>query len=613
MALRWPAAVARATYAALFVVALPVLLVAWARLLDRRLGLPEVGGAAGAGALVAAAGFLIWAAGVFSIVRRGGGLPLNAFPPPRLVTSGIYGIVAHPIYLGWVLACAGVALGVGSPGGLLVVTPAVALGCAALVIGHEGPDLRRRFGPRAAFRPWLSLPAEEAAPAALKERLAVSCLLVPTWLTLRAALCALLSADTASAGPAQRTAPGSLDFAAAVAVALAAFVTPTRAALRALAIEGLVALGLLTVVGLGLPARAWPAFPVVWTLLAASALAARSRSWATLGWVGAAGLAGAWLAEGRSAGAVAGAGLLALAASRPWRSWRRALDRTERLANSWRAFRLGPVRVISHGVYAGVAAALGLGGMGALAGPAALGSAAFVVSAALVGAALWAQLVEGSPRLLRPFGYYGSVVGAMLGAAVLIAVGLPGALVLASSAVVSPWVQAIGRLRCLVQGCCHGRPVDSRYGIRVVNEHSRVVALGGLAGQPIHPTQLYSIAGNVVIGVLLLRLWCVAAPIGFVGGAYLILAGLARFMEEAYRGEPQTIVKAGLPIYQYLAIASVVTGVGLTMLGGPRAPAPSSLADPALLAAAALMGVVYWFAMGVDFPESTRRFARLSG
>jgi hypothetical protein len=274
---------------------------------------------------------------------------------------------------------------------------------------------------------------------------------------------------------------------------------------------------------------------------------------------------------------------------------------------------VGPVRIISHGVYPGVAAALALAGMGALAGPAALGSAIMVSASGLVGAALWAQLVEGSPRLQRPFGYYGSVIGAMLGAVVLSTVQQPGALVLSACAVVAPWVQAVGRLRCLVQGCCHGRPVAPLHGIRVVNEHSRVVALSGLGGQPIHATQLYSIAGNVVIGLLLLRLWFVAAPIWFIGGAYLVLAGLARFMEEAYRGEPQTILLAGLPIYQYLALTSVLVGVGLTMLGAAPSPTPSTLADPGLLAAAVVAGLVYWLAMGVDFPESNRRFARLSG
>ena len=612
MDLRWTAVLALSLYAALFVAALPALLVAWARALDASLDLPACH-AAGAGRLIAACGFLVWAAGVVQIVRQGGGLPMNAFPPPRLATGGIYRLVAHPIYLGWVLACGGVALAAGSPSGLFVVTPAVALGCAALVIGLEGPGLRRRFGPSASFRTWLRLPADEVASPDLPERLAVCCLLVPTWLAVQAALVALAGGETAAGLPRPVPVGGAAALGAAGAVALAAFVARTRAALRAFAVEGLVALGLLAVVGLSVPAGWWPASPVAWGGLAALALAARSRAWAIAGWTVAAGLAGLCLAEGRSVGAVAGAAVLVLSARQPWRSWRRALDCAERLANSWRAWRVGPLRIISHGVYPGAAAAIGLAGMGALAGPAALGSAIVVSASALAGAALWAQWVEGSPRLLRPFGYYGAVIGAMLGAAVLSALGQPGALVLAATAVVAPWVQAIGRLRCLVQGCCHGRAVAPVHGIRVVNPHSRVVALSGLAGQPIHPTQLYSIAGNVVIGVLLLRLWWVAAPIWFLGGAYLVLAGLARFAEEAYRGEPQTIQLVGLPIYQHLAVASVVTGVGLTMLGGAPAPVPARLADPVLLEAAAAVGLVCWFGMGVDFPDSNRRFARLSG
>jgi len=537
---------------------------------------------------------------------------MNAFPPPRLVTTGIYRLVAHPIYLGWVLACAGVSLVAGSPSGLFVVTPAVALGCTALVIGLESPDLRRRFGASASYRTWLSVPADEAAPPDPHERFAVGCLLVPTWLAVHAALIAL--AGVADAAGLPRRAPASWpDLIGAGTVTLAAFVVPTRAALRAFAIEGLVTLGVLCMVGLCLPADSWPAFPVAWAVLAAFASAASSRAWAIAGWAGAASLVAYCLAQGRSIGGVAGAVLLVLAARRPWRSWRWALDHAERLANSWRAWRVGPVRVISHSVFPGVAAAVAFVGMGALAGPTALGHAIVVAASALGGAALWAQWVEGSPRLLRPFGYYGAVIGAVLGAAVLMAVQQPGTLVLAATAVMAPWAQAVGRLRCLVQGCCHGRPVAPQHGIRVLNPHSRVVALSGLGGQSIHATQLYSIAGNVAIGVLLLRLWWLAAPIWFVAGAYLILAGLARFMEEAYRGEPQTIVLAGLPIYQYVAISSVLTGIGLTMLGGTPAPPPSSPADPRLLAAAALVGLAYWFAMGVDFPDSNRRFARLSG
>lgn len=93
-------------------------------------------------------------------------------------------------------------------------------------------------------------------------------------------------------------------------------------------------------------------------------------------------------------------------------------------------------------------------------------------------------------------------------------------------------------------------------------------------------------------------------------GVYLILAGLARFVEEAYRGEPQTAVKAGLKLYQWLAIMSVLAGVLVTMLGGsPSAPAPQL--NWCALAAGTGFGLFASFALGVDFPDSNRRFARL--
>ena len=105
-----------------------------------------------AGAVIAAAGLLTIMGGMLALWRRGGGLPMNAFPPPRFVSSGIYGLVPHPIYGGFVLACAGVAVATGSASGLWLVTPTVAMGCAALVLGYELPDLHRRFGPAVPLR-----------------------------------------------------------------------------------------------------------------------------------------------------------------------------------------------------------------------------------------------------------------------------------------------------------------------------------------------------------------------------------------------------------------------------------------------------------------------------
>jgi len=643
---RW---MGRLAYALAFAAALPAALVLWARALEPQFDLPAYRSAWGGG-LLAALGALIWMAGVVEIVRRGDGLPMNAFPPARLVTSGIYALVAHPIYLGWVLACAGLSSALGSAAGLWIVTPLVALGCAALVFGLERPDLRRRFGDAAArFKPWLSLPRDDASPPALGERLAFWFTVLAPWLLAYDAVKALgVPPDAIDVRlDAEKTWAVWLwtvpiYISAYAVVPLAAFLVPTRAGLRRLAVQGLTATAVITVVYLAVPfvapfrpfdatgplgrilaldqryasppMAAWPAFHAVWAAFIAEALAARSRAWGLAAWTWAGAIAVSCVTTGMHAVAdLPAAAVFYLLLRRPFAVWRAGLDAAERLANSWRAWRVGPLRIISHGVYAGAAAGVGLLGMGALAGTAALPGFLTVAAAVLLGAGLWAQWVEGSSSLLRPFGYYGAILGGAVGTLIAAWTGQPAALVLGATAAMAPWIHAIGRLRCLAQGCCHGGVVDPRFGIRVWNEHSRVLALAHLAGRSIHATQVYSIVGNVVMGVLLLRLWQLLAPLWFITGAYLILAGLARFVEEAYRGEPQTKRWLGLPMYQHLAVGSVLVGAVVTSMGGPPAPPPATPFDPALLTAALATGVVYWFAMGVDFPESRRRFARLSG
>lgn len=647
------AAAGRAAYAVLFTLVLPAGLAAWARALDYTLALPARQ-STWAGVTLAAAGLSVWAAGVLAIVTRGQGLPMNAFPPARLVTCGVYALVAHPIYLGWVLACAGVALVSGSAAGLWIVTPIVALASAALVFGLERPSLRRRFGDRAiSYRPWLSLPADEAAAPAVGERFAFGVVVLVPWLVAYYAVKGLgvppdavdVRLNLETHWPVWLwTVPFYVS--AYLVVPLAAFLVPTRAALRTLAVQGLVSTAVITIVYLTVPfiapfrpfdrssvlgwildldqraasppVGAWPAFHVVWAMFVAEAIGRRSRTWAVLAWIWAAALAGSCLTTGMHAVAdVIAAGAFYLALRRPFGVWRAALNRVERLANSWRARRMGPVRILSHGVYAGAAAAVGVAGISTLAGIAVLPGLAVVAIASLVGAALWAQVVEGSPRLLRPFGYFGAILGGAIGGGVLELVGQPAPseapLLMAATAAMTPWIVAIGRLRCLVQGCCHGAPAGAGHGIRVWNDHSRVVSLAALRGEWIHATPFYSMAGNVVIGLLLLRLWWLQAPLWFVGGLYLILAGLARFVEEAYRGEPQTRQWLGLPMYQVLALVSVAIGVPLTAMGGGAAPTPAIIVTPQAILTAASIGMVSWFAMGVDFPESHRRFARLSG
>jgi hypothetical protein len=131
-------------------------------------------------------------------------------------------------------------------------------------------------------------------------------------------------------------------------------------------------------------------------------------------------------------------------------------------------------------------------------------------------------------------------------------------------------------------------------------------------GVSLHPTPLYSILANVVTMAILVRLWTLGAALGVVAGVYFMLNGVARFAEEAYRGEPQTMVVGGLRIYQWAAVVSLMIGVVLTVVPGAPAAPLRLTGDVTVIGASLLFGALAGIAMGVDFPDSKRRFARLA-
>jgi hypothetical protein len=294
------------------------------------------------------------------------------------------------------------------------------------------------------------------------------------------------------------------------------------------------------------------------------------------------------------------------------RVWQVMVRAGERAANSWSCLRVGPVRIISHAPWSALAATAGALLTLHLAGPSALVPCAVALSAGFVGAGAWGHALEGGGRLSRPFGYYGFLLGTLSALVVMALAGVESVdRLVAGLAAAAPVAQGIGRVRCIVQGCCHGRRLQASAGFRVVHPMSRVVALGGLAGVPIHPTPLYSVVGNGFLALVLLRLWSAGADWTLIAGLYLVLSSLARFVEEQYRGEPQTARPFGLPIYQWLAIAFAVSGVLLSTVHG--AVVRSAHWQSALgWALAVATGCIATLLMSVDFPASARRFSRLT-
>ncbi len=635
--------IARLAYTALFSVALPALLVAWAIRLDAVLTLPAYGSVA-SGAVVASAGLTLMAAATRDLWVHGRGLPASPFPPERLVTRGVYRLIAHPIYLGAILVAVGVSLATRSPAGLWIVSPVLALSAAAFVAGFEQDSTRRRYGALPA--PLLRLPSETDARPSAFDRAAVYALVFLPWLILYEGLAYLgVPPDARSTYLAWDRSLPVIPWTEALYAAtypfavLAPLAAARRSDLRRFALGGMWATAIIIPLYLLLPlvaeakpvpgegvwqtlmilerrydppaVTAFPAFHVVWACLAARLYASRWPRMRGFWWMIVAALAASCVTTGMHAVADVVGGFVAyVLVARRVAIWRRVCDGAERLANSCQEIVLGPLRLMTHGIYAGAGATVGLVVAVALAGSQNVGWLVAMTLAGVFGAALWAQLVEGSPQLLRPYGYFGAVV-VVIGLALI--AGLAGAdawLLFVSFGVGSCFTYAIGRMRCLAQGCCHGREAPDFLGIRYVHPSSRVVRLSGLGGVPLHPTPLYSMLWMMLVGLVLLRLWHLAAPLQFMAGTYFVLVGLGRFVEEHLRGEPQTRIIAGLRLYQWLAMAFVVGGAVLTTLGSTAAPAAPRF-DPGSLAVAVVVGAICYVAYGVDLPGSSRRFSRL--
>lgn len=630
-------------YASLFVVVLPAALIAWAARLDSLVRLPSYR-APFAGALLVALGLALMLAATVALWVHGRGLPMSPFPPERYVTQGPYRYVRHPIYLGAVLVTAGLALALGSAAGLWIVTPSLAAAATAWVLGYEHDATHARFGP-AVQPPRFSLaPASDAAPSAW-QRASVFPLVFLPWLVLYEAVEQLgPPPDAVSEWQSWELSLPVLPWTEVIYaltypfVLLSPFVARTRRDLRTFTTRSWLSMALIfpiylllplvvpakPVDGTGLlatllrweraydgPATAFPAYHVVWALLAAQVYARRWPRLTLLWFAFGVTVAVSCVTTGMHATADVVGSVAAFAALTAAPTiWERVRRGGETLANSWREITVGPVRLLSHGLYAASGIWLGLLIIVALAGPDSTWIVLAVSAATIVGAAAWAQIVEGSPQLLRPYGYYGGIIGGVAAILVAGALGADAWRLLAAFAVGGSLTQAVGRGRCLIQGCCHGAEAPAWLGVRYFHPRSRVTRLSALGGRPLHPTQLYSAAWMLLVGAVLFRLWTLHAGLQLIVGTYFVLTGLGRFVEEHYRGEPQTLTWRGFRLYQWLAIAFVVMGAMVAGAGLTPAPTPALPSSSDILGVT-VFSVMAFLAYGCDFPRLNVRFSRL--
>jgi prolipoprotein diacylglyceryltransferase len=125
----------------------------------------------------------------------------------------------------------------------------------------------------------------------------------------------------------------------------------------------------------------------------------------------------------------------------------------------------------------------------------------------------------------------------------------------------------------------------------------------------LYPTQLYSMFWNLLNAVVLARMWMTGCDVYLIAGAFAMLTGFGRFVEEAYRGEPQAQIIGNLRVDQWISAVLVMSGAMITALAhGSGAPKPAWNTTGLVIAIAA--GLVSTLVFGLEFQPSNRRLAR---
>lgn len=134
---------------------------------------------------------------------------------------------------------------------------------------------------------------------------------------------------------------------------------------------------------------------------------------------------------------------------------------------------------------------------------------------------------------------------------------------------------AIGRVGCFAAGCCWGKPTHVPWAVTFTNPVAQDI-VGVPLGIPLHPTQLYESAAELVIFTVLW--WRFGRPHrdGSIIGLYLILYSIFRFGVEFLRDPAGRQFPFGSPLSlaQWIALGLIATGLWL-VLRQRRAPMPA--------------------------------------
>ena len=170
--------------------------------------------------------------------------------------------------------------------------------------------------------------------------------------------------------------------------------------------------------------------------------------------------------------------------------------------------------------------------------------------------------------------YYGCVIGGAIAYIIYIRWNkLPGwkiADILAPSIALG---NAIGRIGCLLNGCCYGRVCHLPWAIRFPNQSAawQQHFQAGLVGRsdlslPVHPTEIYDALLNFALYLGLAWLFRRKKFDGQVFAIYLICYAVFRSLVELFRGDyPPDHIHDGLTSAQLVSIPIFLVGLALAV------------------------------------------------
>jgi phosphatidylglycerol:prolipoprotein diacylglycerol transferase len=264
-------------------------------------------------------------------------------------------------------------------------------------------------------------------------------------------------------------------------------------------------------------------------------------------------------------------------------------------------FQLGPVTIYTYGVLVAAGVLLGLWYARRQAPRAGLDPdqvwnlGIYMVLAGLILAKVWLVLSSWDYYFAHPrdifsiatFQSGGTFYGGLAGSVLMIVVytyvqKISVLAVLDTFCAALPLGHAIGRLGCFAAGCCFGKPTSLPWGVTFTNPLAQQLA-GTPLGIPLHPTQLYEVALELVNFVLLVWLGARQRFTGQILGAYLVLYGMERGILEFFRGDPgRTLMfHDKVSLMQLVSVGMILTGAFLWWRGlRGAAPLPPTTRVP---------------------------------